>query len=39
MIIVDNDAAIYGKRTDQRDLKLLCVFCYGTEIVFSKISY
>ena len=26
MIIVDNDDAIYGKRTDQTDLKLLCKF-------------
>ena len=34
-MIVDNDDAAYGKRTDQRDLKLHCIYyfyyCYGRE--------
>ena len=27
-MIIDNDDAIYGKSTDQMDLKLLCVYYF-----------
>ena len=35
-MIVDNDDAIYGKRTDQTELKLLCIYYLLLQLAFLK---